>query len=53
MGGGEVFACQVCVPVTELIVTRREKDAPLTGKGVADRELGVLAVTVCGKVYRI
>ena len=53
MWGGEGFACQVCDSVTELIVTRRDKAAPITVEGVADREIGIAAVTVCGKVWGI
>ena len=53
MGGGEGFACQVCNPITKLIVMLRDEASPLTVKGVADRELGVEAVTVCGKVWGI
>ena len=37
----------------ELILMHRDESAPLTVKGVADRELGMAAVTVCGKVWGI
>ena len=30
-------------------MTRRDEAAPLTVKGVADCELGIAAITVCGK----
>ena len=53
MWGGEGFACHVCEPVTELIVTRRDEGDPITFKGVAYSEIGVAAVTVCGKVWGI
>ena len=37
----------------ELIVTRRDEAAPLTVKGMDELELGMAAVTVCGKVWGI
>ena len=50
VGGGEGFVCQVCYPVTELVVTRRDEAALFTVKGVTDRELGLAAITVCWEV---
>ena len=32
-------------------MTRRDEAAPLTVEGVADSEIGVADVTVCGKVW--
>ena len=48
MGGGEGFPSQVCYPVTELIVTRRDEAALFTVKGVTDQKLGLVAITVYG-----
>ena len=48
--GVEVFACQVCYPVTELVVTRRDEAALFTFKGMTDQELGLAAITVCWEV---
>ena len=53
MGGGEGFALLVFYPVTEIVVTRRGKAALFTFKGVTDRELGLVAVAVCGEVWGI
>ena len=50
MGRGKGFACQVCYPVTEIIVTRRDKAALFTVKGVTDQELGLAAITMCWEV---
>ena len=36
VGGGEGFACQICYPITELVVTRREEAALFAVKGVTD-----------------
>ena len=47
VGGGEGFACQVCYPATELVVTRRDEAALFVVKGVTDGELGLTAITVC------
>ena len=47
MGGGEGFACQLCYPVTELVVTRRDKAALFAVKGVTDGALGLAAIAVC------
>ena len=46
MRGCESFAGQVHDPVTELVMMRRDESAPLTIKGVANRKVGVVAVTV-------
>ena len=48
MRGGECPARQIRNPVTELIVTRRDKATPLAIKGVANRESGTAAVAVLG-----
>ena len=53
MRGSEGFSGQVCDPVPELIMTRRDKAAPLAVKGVADCKFGIAAVTVFGKVWGI
>ena len=53
MGGGEGFASQVCYPVTELVVTRRDKATIFTIKGVTDGELGLAAIVVCWEVRGI
>ena len=53
MGGGEGFACQVCCPVTELVVNRRDKTALFAVKGVTDEELGLSAIVVCWEVRGI
>ena len=42
MIGGESFSLQIRYPVTYLVVTRRDKSAPITVKGMIDRE-GVFA----------
>ena len=39
-------AGQVCYPVTELIVKRRDKAALFAVKGVTDGKFGVAAITV-------
>ena len=51
MRGGESFAGQVRKPVTELVVTRRDKDAPLTVKGMLDGKIGVAAVPVMKDIW--
>ena len=50
MGGGESFASQVCYPVTELVVTRRDEAVLFTVKGVTDGKLCLTSVTECWKV---
>ena len=45
------FSSQVRKPVTELIVTRRDKADPLAVKGMAYGEIGVAAVTLFGEVW--
>ena len=50
MGGGEGFACQVCYPVTELVLTRRDKAALFAVKVVTNGKLGLAAITVCWEV---
>ena len=49
--GGEIFAGQICDPVPELVMTRRNDAFPLAIKGVIDGEFGVAAVTVIGEVW--
>ena len=49
--GGESPARQIRNPVTERIVTRRDKATPLAVEGVADGKPGVAAVAVFGKVW--
>ena len=47
----EGLAGQVCYPVTELIVTRRDEAALFTVKGVTDGKFGVTAITVRWEVW--
>ena len=49
--GGEIPARQSRDPVTELIVTRRDEAAPLSVKGMADLEFGVVAVAMFREVW--
>ena len=49
--GGESPARHICDPVTELIVTRRDKATPLAVEDVADGKPGVAAVTVFEEVW--
>ena len=42
----EGLAGQVCYPVTELILTRRDEAALFAVKGVTDGKFGVAAITV-------
>ena len=49
----EGLAREVCYPVTELIVTRRDEAALFTVKGVTDEEFGVAAITVRWEVRGI
>ena len=53
MRGGEIFSGQVCNPLTDLIVTRRDKAALLTVEGLAYSKGGVAAVTLTGEVWGI
>ena len=53
MRGGENFAVQVCDSVTELVVTRREKAAPLAVKVMAYVKSGVAGVSVMKEVWEI
>ena len=53
MGGSEGFSGQVCYPVTELVVTRRDEADLFAVKGVTDGELGLAAITVCWEVQGI
>ena len=53
MRGGEIFAGQVRDLVMELVVTRRDKAAPLKFKVVADGESGVAAAAVMRGVWGI
>ena len=49
--GGEGPAHQIRDPVTELIMTRRDKATPLAVEGVANGKLCVAAVAVFGGVW--
>ena len=51
MIGGESFHGQICNPITEIVVTRRDEAAPLTVEGVVNRKIGVTAVTEIGEVW--
>ena len=51
MAGGEGFAFQVCYPVTELVVTRRDEAALFSFKGVTEGELGLAANAVVWEVW--
>ena len=42
---------QVYNPIPELIVTRRDKAAPLAVEGVENGKFGVAVVTLFGKVW--
>ena len=50
MRRSEGFSGQVCDPVPELVMTRRDKSAPLEIKGVENGKFGVASVTVFGEV---
>ena len=50
---GEGFSSQVCYPVTELVVTRRDKVDLFSVKGVTDAELGLADIAVCWEVWGI
>ena len=49
----ESLAGQVCYPVSELIVTRRDEAAPFTVKGVTDGEFGVASISMGWEVRGI
>ena len=51
MRGGESFAGQVRDPVTELVVTRCDKAALITVKGMADGKSGDKSVTLMREVW--
>ena len=51
MGGFEGLASQVCYPVTELVVTRRDEAALFAVKGMTDREPSLSPVTVLEKIW--
>ena len=51
--GSEGFYGQVCDPVPELIMTRRDEAAPLAFESVEDCKFGVAAVKVFGEVCGI
>ena len=53
MRGGENVSGEVRDPVTELVVTLREKAVLLVVKGLADVESGVAAVRVMRKLWGI
>ena len=48
---GEIFPGQVRYPVTELVVTRRDKADPLTVNSIAYRKGDVAAIAVTGEVW--
>ena len=50
MRGGVGFVGQVCDPVLELIMTRREKASPIAVKVMANFKFGVTDITVFGEV---
>ena len=49
----EGFTDQVCGLVMDLVVTLRDKAAPLAVKGVSYGEIGVAAIAVFGEVWGI
>ena len=51
MIGGERFSGQVPDSVREFVVTRNDKAAPLTVKGISDGKSGVAAVAVMREVW--
>ena len=51
--GVECFSGQVYDPVPELVMTRRNEDAPLAIKGMTYLEFGVVDVTVLVEVWGI
>ena len=51
--GGEIPARQIRDPVTDLIVTRCDKDTPLAIESVSYRESGIAAIAVFGEVWGI
>ena len=53
MRRGESFADQVRDPVTELVVTLRDKATPLAVKVMTDGERGVEFIAVMREVWRI
>ena len=53
MSRGESFAGQFRNPVTEIIVTLRDKATSLAVKGMAYKESCIAAVTVMGEVWGI
>ena len=50
MRRGESFSGQVCDPIPELIMTRRDKASPLTIEDVTNGGFCVAAVTLIGGV---
>ena len=53
MGRSEGFPGQVCYPVTELVVTRRDEAALFAVKGLTDGELVLAEITVCWEVQEL
>ena len=51
--GGDRFYSQVRDPVTELVVTRRDKAALLAVKSIADGKRGVASIAVMREVWGI
>ena len=50
MREGEGFAYQVCHPVLELVMTRRDEAAPISIEGITKGEFGVAAFKVIREV---
>ena len=49
----DIFVIQFRNPVTDLIVTLRDKSIPLSVKGISDGESGVSSVAVIREVWGI
>ena len=50
MSRGEIFSGQVRDPVMDLVVTLRDKFAPLLFQGMEYEESGISAISVMGEV---
>ena len=51
MSSCEGFSGQFCDPVMEIVVTRRDKAAPLAVEGIPYGEIGVEPVTLFQEVW--
>ena len=51
MGVSEGLAGQVCYPVKELVVTRRDKYTLFAVKGMTDQKPRLVPVTILGKAW--